>query len=340
MKNNQSCFLDQLNSYITQYLPVTVGASDNTIKSYKYTFILLFRFLESKNLSADKVNFSDLNFSLLTDFLSWLEQERKCSRSTRNQRLAALLSFSKYAQNRTFEAASIFRREILKIPMKKAPKKHRPSFSMEEVSLMFSLPDLKQHFGFRDQVLLCTLYASGARAQEICDLKVRSLVNSEIGTSLIITGKGEKTRRIRISDKCATLLKEFIKRRKIADKPDAHIFSSLIHEKMTISCVEEIVKKYVRLGKEKRPDLFLEEGYTAHSWRHTIAVHMIEAGLSIVVIKNFLGHSSIVTTQIYAELTQASVDKKIKEWNEKWFSPDVKAESNNEQKLLLDFLTP
>ena len=215
-------------------------------------------------------------------------------------------------------------REILKIPMKKAPKKHRPSFSMEEVSLMFSLPDLKQHFGFRDQVLLCTLYASGTRAQEICDLKVRSLDNSEIGTSLIITGKGEKTRRIRISDKCATLLKEFIKRRKIADKPDAHIFSSLIHEKMTISCVEEIVKKYVRLGKEKRPDLFLEEGYTAHSWRHTIAVHMIEAGLSIVVIKNFLGHSSIVTTQIYAELTQASVDKKIKEWNEKWFSPDVK----------------
>ena len=117
-------------------------------------------------------------------------------------------------------------REILKIPMKKAPKKHRPSFSMEEVSLMFSLPDLKQHFGFRDQVLLCTLYASGTRAQEICDLKVRSLDNSEIGTSLIITGKGEKTRRIRISDKCATLLKEFIKRRKIADKPDAHIFSS------------------------------------------------------------------------------------------------------------------
>ena len=79
---------------------------------------------------------------------------------------------------------------------------------------------------------------------------------------------------------------------------------------------------------------------TAHSWRHTIAVHMIEAGLSIVVIKNFLGHSSIVTTQIYAELTQASVDKKIKEWNEKWFSPDVKTESKNEQKLLLDFLTP
>ena len=340
MKNNQSCFLDQLHSYITQYLPITVGASANTIKSYKYTFILLFRFMESRKLSADKISFSDLNFTLLTDFLSWLEEDRKCSRSTRNQRLAALLSFSKYAQNRNFEAASVFRREILKIPIKKAPKKHRPSFTMEEVSLMFSLPDLNQHFGFRDQVLLCTLYASGARAQEICDLKVRSIINSEIGTSLIITGKGDKTRRIRISDKCADLLKEFIKRRKIVDKPESHIFSSLTHEKMTISCVEEIVKKYVRIGKEKRPDLFLEEGYTAHSWRHTIAVHMIEAGLSIVVIKNFLGHSSIVTTQIYAELSQASVDKKLKEWNEKWFSPDVKPRIDKEQIALLDFLKP
>ena len=204
---------------------------------------------------------------------------------------------------------------------------------------MFNLPNLNQHFGFRDQVILCTLYASGARAQELCDLKIKNISETEIGTTLTITGKGEKTRRIRISNRCSLLLKEFIKRRGIKNNPEAHIFSSLTHEKMTISCVEEIVKKYVRLGKQKHPNLFMEDDYSAHSWRHSVAVHMIEADISIVVIKNFLGHVSISSTQIYAELSQASIDKKLKEWNEKWFSPDVKqGKKENDSDQLLAFL--
>lgn len=339
MKNSQSTFLNLLNSYFIQYLPISFGASPNTIKSYKYTFILLFRFFEEKGKSPDKIGFKDLSMNTILDFLSWLEISRNCSRSTRNQRLAALLSFSKYAQNRNFEAASMFRSEILKIPVKKSVKSHKAYFSIEEVGILLNLPDLRQHFGFRDQVILCVLYASGARAQELCDLKVKNVISSKEKTVLVITGKGEKTRRILIPDTCSKLLLEFIKRRKIENKPEAHIFSSLTHEHMTISCVNEIVKKYVKLGKEKFPSLFMENGYSPHSWRHSVAVHMIEAGISLVVIKNFLGHSSITTTQIYAELSQASVDKKIKEWNEKWFSPTVrKNKKENPKTDLLDFL--
>lgn len=336
MKKLQNDFLGLLNCFFSQYLPSVVGVSSNTIKSYKYTFRLLFQFFSSKGVIPDSIDFTDLNQETILSFLDWLENTRNCSRSTRNQRHAALISFSKYAQNRNFDAAACFRNAVIKIPMKKARKKHHPPFTIKEVEILFRLPDVKTKFGFRDQVILCTLYASGARAQEICDLRVCDVSKSDARTVLRITGKGNKTRRVVISENCANLLFEFIRRRRIQNCKEAHIFSSLTHEHMTISCIEEIVKKYVRFAKEKHPDLFRETGYSVHSWRSSVATHMIEAGISIVVIKNFLGHSQITTTQIYCELSQNIVDEQILSWNRKWFNTsfDVKQETDNN----LDFL--
>jgi integrase/recombinase XerD len=115
MMNNSSRFLELLDSYISNYLPQAVGASFNTVKSYKYAFRLLIDFLhKKKKISADKITFENLNYETLMEFLTWIENERGCSVSTKNQRLSALASFSKYAQNRNFEAASIFRNSINK----------------------------------------------------------------------------------------------------------------------------------------------------------------------------------------------------------------------------------
>ena len=320
MKKTRNDFLSLLNAFFSQYLLSVVGASGNTIKSYKHAFRLLFQFFSSHGKAPDSICFADLNQETILSFLEWLENDRNCSRSTRNQRHAALISFSKYAQNRNFDAAACFRSAVMKIPMKKAGKKHHPPFTRKEVEILFRLPDAKTKLGFRDQVILCVLYASGARAQEICDLRVNDISKSDSGTVLKITGKGNKTRRVVISESCAKLLHEFIRRRGIESRKEAHVFSSLTHEHMTVSCVEEIVKKYVALGKEKHPDLFREAGYSVHSWRSSVATHMIEAGLSIVVIKNFLGHSQIATTQIYCELSQNIVDEHILSWNKKWFN--------------------
>jgi integrase/recombinase XerD len=323
MKNENSKFLELLNSFINQYLPVAMGASRNTIKSYKYAFRLLIEFLNSRNVSSDKIDFSMLNYELISNFLTWLENERNCSPSTKNQRLSALLSFSEYAQNRNFEAASTFRSNIIRIPMKKASKKHRAVFTVNEISCLFHMPCATKEIGFRDQVILCLMYASGARAQEICDLKIRDFQLSSSGATLNITGKGDKTRRIGISLKCAGLLEEFIKRHNLTDKLDGYLFPSQTHEKMTISCVEEIFKKYVSLAKKKHPEMFHESSYPPHSMRHSTASHMLEAGVPLIVIKNFLGHESLQSTQIYAELSQNTVDRHLKEWNEKWFVPDM-----------------
>ena len=134
----------------------------------------------------------------------------------------------------------------MRIPSKKAPKKRRVGFTTDEVKILLALPDQKSETGLRDMVLLSFMYATGTRAQEVCDLTVKSVNFRSTGTTIDIVGKGSKARRIRIPDPCASMLRKYIRHRRIETEPDRHIFSSQTHEHMTISCVEEIYKKYIK----------------------------------------------------------------------------------------------
>lgn len=321
-------FMGLLENYFTTYLPYSVGAARNTIISYKYTFKLLLKFLDEKyNLSADKITFDTLNYDTLSDFLMWIEVERNCSVSTRNQRLAAISAFSEYAQNRNFDAACRFRHDVNKIPTKKRCQKSRAIFSLPEVKLLLSLPDEKTRIGLRDKVLLSVMYASGARAQEICNLTLADVRSNDGSATLTLKGKGGKHRCIGIPATPTGILKQYIAARHIEQRYDQYIFPSQTHAQMTVSCIEGIFKKYVTIARQMRPDLFREKSYPPHSMRHSTATHMLEAGVPLIVIKNFLGHSSLKTTQIYAEVSQHTLDKHIREWNRKWFS-DCNTEKN------------
>lgn len=318
--SEHSIFLKLLDSFITSYLPCSIGASPNTVTSYKYAFRLLIEFMYSiKGIPADIVTFGHLDFDTLMDFFNWIEKVRGCSISTKNQRLSAILSFSEYAQNRDLSAASVFRTSVLKIPMKKGQRKLRAVFTIQEISILLRMPDDHKETGLRDKVLLSLMYASGARAQEMCNLTAGDIEFHSQGTKLKLKGKGGKSRRIGIPDNCGKMLQKFIVHRRIEAKPDRHVFSSQTHEQMTVSCIEGIFNKYVHLAKDENPVSFKEVSYPPHSMRHSTASHMLEAGVPIVVIKNFLGHKSLQSTQIYAELSQNTVDKHLKEWNEKWF---------------------
>jgi site-specific recombinase XerD len=195
MKNKPSEFLKLLESFLNVYLPCSVGVSLNTIKSYKDTFRILLRYMyEQKQINADKVAFADLDYKTLLDFLSWLKTERGCGITTRNQRLSVLSSFAEYAQNRSFDAAAIFRRDTKKLPSKKCANRMRTVFTLEETALFLNLPKSGCVTGFRNKALLSVMYASGARAQEICDLTVGDIRFNNGTASLILTGKGSKAR--------------------------------------------------------------------------------------------------------------------------------------------------
>ena len=254
-----------LEQFFTEYMPLSSGLSPNTTRSYKYAFRLLFQYVyQAKKKNAGEILFRDLDFDTIDGFLKWIEAERGCSVSTRNLRLSALASFAGYAQNRNFEAATVFANAVKRVPVKKETIQPRVTFTLDEVSVLLRLPDPEKRLGLRDQVLLNLMYASGARAQEICDLKVRDFLVEKNLYKLTITGKGNKTRRIVIAKPSGTLLERYLE----------------------------------ETGKASR----------------------LEAGVPIMAIKNFLGHSSISTTERYAELSQGTVNRHIRDWNEKWFS--------------------
>lgn len=130
-RKNTSSFIALLESYFDTYLPIAKGLSPATIKSYKTAFRVLLEFMYSeKNINADEIKFEDLTADIITEFLNWLEIERKCSISTRNHRLSVMSAFSEYAQNRNIDAASVFRASLLTIPLKKGTPSKR-SFLQE-----------------------------------------------------------------------------------------------------------------------------------------------------------------------------------------------------------------
>lgn len=339
MRHKKDSFMDHLQHYFNIYLPMAKGLSQSTIDSYKATFRILMEFLYTvKGIPSDKVDYEILDDKLISDFLNWLESDRRCSISTRNQRLSAIAAFSIYAQNRDFGSAVAFRNCVLKVPKKKAPRQSRNSFTRDEVKILFELPESRTEIGLRDKTLLCFMYASGTRAQEVCDLTVGDIQFYPDRAGINIHGKGQKMRRIGIPYDASKMLKKYIEHRNILNYTDRHVFSSQTHEKMSVSCIEEIYAKYIDKAKRQNPDKF-RDNYTPHSMRHTTATHMLEAGVPLIVVKNFLGHVSLQTTQIYIEITQDTMNRQLKSWNDKWFLKyDSQAENDNGKSNIPEFL--
>lgn len=131
-----------LKDYFETYLPYSRGLSPNTINSYKQSFLLLLRFmLDEKKKKADDIRFLDISYDTLLHFFNWLETDQNCKPVTRNQRLSALSAFSEYAQNRDFDAASVFRSAIIRVPVKKGKKESSSVFTRQEIKILLCIPE-------------------------------------------------------------------------------------------------------------------------------------------------------------------------------------------------------
>ncbi|MDR1184390.1 MAG: site-specific integrase [Coriobacteriales bacterium] len=330
--------LELLATFISTWLPHTKGLSQNTVRSYQQAFALLFEYLhDERGIKPMAVGFAVLSKDVLCGWLDWLEAHRGCKPRTRNQRLAALSSFADYVAEESLESAMAFCSAVSAIPAKRTPKGESVAhFTLEEVGLLLALPDTFKRIGARDAVLLSVLYSSGARAQEICDLRAGD-VRFGKPTVIKITGKGNKARQVVIHKRCADLLRRYLKQAGIdngnKDTQFRHLFSSQTHEHMTVSCVEEIVAKYVAKARKLYPGKFPHKSYSPHSFRHSIAVHMLEAEIPLPVIKVFLGHASIETTMVYTTVTPELAAKYLKEK-----SPDIGVKLTPWKKPLTDTL--
>lgn len=290
-----------LTSFLGSYLPGQKNVSHNTIQSYAAAFKLLFTFCdEQKGIRTEKLNLKQLDQPLILDYLDWLESARGCTVTTRNQRLVAMHSFFRYVQKQSPENLENIR-GILDIPHKKAPRTIVNYLSMEQMKLLLSQPGGSTEDGFRDLVLMSTLYDTGARVQELVDLKLKH-IRLEAPAVITLHGKGDKTRQVPIMANTVKLLKTYILHSKVnpgISKGENYLFVNQTAQKLSRWGVAYIIKKYVAMA-EQDPVFRVGFPISAHVFRHSKSMHLLQAGVNLIYIRDFLGHIDCSTTEIYA----------------------------------------
>jgi integrase/recombinase XerD len=326
-------FAKHLSLFMTNYLINERGLSLNSVQAYRDAMILLLEYmLKAHGIRADRLDYADLTCERLEGWLEWLERERGCCANTRNQRLALLRSFFKYLMYRHPDRISEWQR-MMSIRPKKAAKKEMKYLSADGIRLFLEQPDQTTGKGYRDVVMLTLAIDSGARVQELLDL-TPSCVNPGKITTLRIYGKGKKVRTVPLSSKCADMLKQYIRGYHL-DSPEANmypLFGNGHHSKLTRTAVTAIVKKYA--GKARLLDSqLIPDHLSPHSLRHSKGMLLQDADVNIFCIRDFLGHSSINTTEIYA---RASVRQKKEALEKTAVTPynDIKTSWQKDKKLL------
>ncbi len=292
-------FAKYLTEFLSEYLPGQKNVSKNTIRSYRDTFKLLITYCqEIKGTPSERITLNILSSEWITGFLEWLEINRKCSISTRNQRLAALHSFFRYVQAE--EPAGMFHfQKITAIPIKKAKKTVVEYLTPEAIKLLLEQPDKHTPQGRRDLALMSILYDSGARVQELIDMRVCD-VTLQVPAVLTLTGKGNKARRVPIMKNTASLLQSYLLENKLDKswKNEHPLFINNQHHKLTRKGVTYILSKYVESAR--KDSSLLPAKVTNHMLRHSKAMHLLQAGVNLIYIRDFLGHVDLKTTEIYA----------------------------------------
>jgi site-specific recombinase XerD len=295
-------FAYYLTDFLSKYLPGIVGLSPNTIMSYRDTFSLLLEFCsEQKKIKPEKFSLDNLNRKLVEEYLEWLERTRKCIASTRNVRLAAIHSFCRYLQME-FPDYIHWVQQILSIPIKKTKKMSVEYLLLDAMKVLLKKPDKMKKEGRRDRVLLSLLYDSGARVQELADLKVGDIRTASPST-VKLTGKGNKSRIVPLMKPMTELLKQYLKENNLTEPYalDYPLFSNRSKDKLTRAGITYIVKKYAGEAIKENPELF-PDTLSPHCFRHTKAVHLLQSGVNLVYIRDFLGHVDIKTTEMYAKI--------------------------------------
>ncbi len=295
-------FAFYLTNFLSKYLPAIAGLSPNTIMSYRDAFSLFLDFCsENKKIKPEKLCLNDLNRKLVEEYLDWLEKTRKCIVSTRNVRLAAFHSFCRYLQTE-FPDYILSAQQILSIPMKRTRKISVEYITLDAMKMLLEKPDKTTRQGRRDMVLLCLLYDSGARVQELTDLKVGDIRTASPST-IKLTGKGNKSRIVPLMKPMTELLRQYLKENSLTGihASDYPLFVNRSKKKLTRAGIAYIVKKYAGQAIKEAPELFPDR-LSPHCFRHSKAMHLLQSGVNLVYIRDFLGHANIQTTEVYARI--------------------------------------
>jgi site-specific recombinase XerD len=293
-----------IHSFFSDHLITVKGLRPASVRSYRDTIRLLLCFVAAENRTKiTKLNLENLSFEEILGFLCYLENDRHNHVRTRNQRLAALHTLFDYIATREPEMLDVCQ-QVRAIPMKRAAPAGTHFLERDEIEELFAHLPRTGRLAQRDHALLLFLYNTGARAQEVADLRAGHLELGELSV-VHLHGKGDKWRTCPLWSQTAKLLAELLQASSKSAAGDAPVFVSTSGQALTRYGIYKIVRRHAGHLDDTRTN----RKVSPHIFRHTAAVHLLEAGVEVNVIRGWLGHADLTTTNRYAEInTKAKIE--------------------------------
>ena len=322
-------------NFLTHYLAAQRNLSPNTIKAYRDVFTLLLRFCRDvRGIALERLSLAHIDAPLVEAFLDHLRNDRHASIRTQNHRLAALHAFFRYVQSEVPERL-LQSQQILAIPLRRHPRHSVGYLSKELLAQILAQPDLRTPSGRRDAVLLSVLYDTGARVQELIDLNAGD-VRLDAPPQVRLMGKGRKMRAVPLMDATVDILRDH-RRENGLDRPehaDQPLFQNRQGGRLTRTGVRYLLQKYVQAVRRDHPGF--TQPVSPHSLRHTKGMHLLQSGVPLEIIRDFLGHVDVKTTEIYARANLEMKRRALEKVTDA--SPLPKIPSWKQNKTLLEWL--
>jgi len=298
MTPNSDKLSAHLRYFFTAYLPQHRAVSPHTRLSYKDSFIQLLRYWKSHFPTCPDPSLDQFSVPLLLDFLTHLENKLGNTASTRNTRLAALKSFFRMVALLEPRYQNLCQ-QILLIPRKRSPRWPLDCLDKREVDTIFAGVDTQTADGYRDLCILRTLYNTGARASELCAIRLEDLDFPQ--KRVLLQGKGSKARTVPLWESTLAFLRTYLKSERRVPKFAARdfLFINQRRTRLTRFGLYLLCRRYLTQARAKAPTLEHKKMHPVHLWRYTTASHLLLAGVDITVVQEWLGHVSIDTTCRY-----------------------------------------
>jgi len=297
--------LKQLKQQFLEYIEIEKGRSVKTVENYDHYLTRFLEFMKTDNPA-------DIKDEPVRQFRLWLNRQlagndkakiNTLTKKTQNYYLIAIRAFLKYLARQEIKTMPSERIELAKVP-----ERLLDLITSAELQKLLDAPKGTDIKSLRDKAILELLFSTGLRVSELCSLTSDINLNTD---ELSVRGKGGKVRVVFISDEAKKCVKEYLKARKdMSDGLFVHVGKEVVGKQinpLTKRSVERIVKQYaIKAGISKR--------VTPHMLRHCFATDLLGNGADIRSVQALLGHSSIITTQIYTHVT----DKHLKDIHKRY----------------------
>jgi len=302
VSRDSKLLFELIRGFLTVYLPKQKACSPNTVKAYRDSLNLMFEYMKNElNIPLNEMSFDLISRTSIESYLDWIEGRRNCSVSTRNHRLSCIRAFYKYAGSMDMTVTA-YALELEKIPLKRVAKSQPVKYFNEEaLTVILEQPDTSTLKGTRDLFYMILMYDSGARNQEVLDLRVSDIHVSLQNPHVVIRGKGNKTRLVPLMNKTVEHYTNYVRlfhNGVVTDNLLFYVVQKAEKQAMSSDNVAKFMKKYGEKAKNKCSSV--PEGLHPHMFRHSRAMHLYRGGMPLALLSEWLGHAQMETTMIYA----------------------------------------